>query len=332
MTRKRFTQAVNEAFLEEMERDPRVILFGEDVEISLFGDTRGLRERFGPDRIRDTPISEALLTGMAVGAALAGYRVVCHLMFANFLYTGMDAIANQAAKLRLMTGGKARMPIVYYAAYGGGSSTAAQHSDSPHPLLMNLSGVNVVAPATPADAKGLLKAAIRSDGPTVFLAPRLRGGTTGDVPDGDHLVPLGQATVHREGTDLTIVSIGSTLNHAMTAADALAKDGIQAEVIDPRTLAPLDEDAIVRSVQKTGRLVVVDEARDRCSAASHIAAIVVDRAFASLKSPIKRVTTPDTALPFAPKLERALLPDAGKVIAACRGVFDHQGDSRCRTN
>jgi pyruvate dehydrogenase E1 component beta subunit len=321
MAKKRLTQALNEAFVEEMERDQRVILFGEDVEISMFGDTRGLHDKFGSRRIRNTPICEATLTGMAVGAALAGYRVVCHMMFSNFLYTGFDAIANQAAKLRLMTGGQVRLPIVYFAAYGGGSSTAAQHSDTPYPLLMNLGGINVIVPSTPADAKGLLKAAIRDDNPSVFLMHRLRGSTLGEVPDGDHVQPLGVAAVHRPGTDVTIVSIGGVLPHALRAAETLEQRGISAEVIDPRTLVPFDESGLMASVNKTGRVVIVDEARERCSAASQVSAIVGERAFSALKAPIRRVVTPNTSLPYAPNLEKTLLPDADKIVTAVTEIM-----------
>jgi acetoin:2,6-dichlorophenolindophenol oxidoreductase subunit beta len=321
MARTRMTQAINQAYFEEMERDPRLILFGEDVELSIFGDTRGLHARFGAARVRNTPISEAALTGMAVGAAMAGNPVICHLMFSNFLYTGFDAIANQAAKLRLMTGGQARLPVTFVAAIGGGTSTAAQHSDTPYPLLMNLGGLQVAVPATPADAKGLLKTALRGTQPTVFLIPRVRGGVSGEVPDGDHAVEFGRATVHRQGRDVTIVAMGATVSHALAAAEALQVDGIDAEVVDPRTLVPLDETAILDSVAKTGRLIVVDEARDRCSAASHIAAVVADRGFASLRGPIRRITVPDTSLPYAPALEKALLPDPAKIVAAARDLL-----------
>ncbi|MGA2511409.1 MAG: alpha-ketoacid dehydrogenase subunit beta, partial [Candidatus Acidiferrales bacterium] len=193
MPRKRYIQAINEALFEEMERDPKVIVFGEDVELAIFGDTRGLLERFGRDRIRNTPICEATLAGMAVGAAITGYRVVLHMMFSNFIYTGFDAIANQMAKLRLMTGGQVELPITVIAGYGGGRSTAAQHSDTPHPLLMNLGGLNVLVPATPADAKGLLKQAIRGRNPSFFLEASGRGGDSGEVPDGEYTVSFGEA-------------------------------------------------------------------------------------------------------------------------------------------
>ena len=300
MAKKRLIQAINEALVEEMERDPRVILFGEDVKISLFGDTKGLAERFGEQRVRNTPISETVMTGMAVGAAAAGYRVVCHMMFANFLYTGFDAIANQAAKLRYMTAGQIRLPLVYMAVMGAGRSAGAQHSDVPYPMLMNLGGIKVAVPSTPADAKGLLKAAIRDDNPVVFLQPARRGGEQGDVPDGEHLVALGTPTSSAPETDVTVVAIGAMVRHALRAAEMLTSEGISVEVIDPRTLFPLDEETILRSVRKTGRLVVVDEARTTCSAASEIAAIAAEKAFHSLKAPVRRVTVPDVAIPYSP--------------------------------
>jgi pyruvate dehydrogenase E1 component beta subunit len=323
MTRKRMIHAINDALREEMARDERVILFGEDVGISIFGDTRGLQKEFGPDRVRNTPISESLLTGMAVGAAAAGYRVVCHLMYANFLYTGYDAIANQAAKLRLMTGGQVRLPIVFMAVSGGGRSSAAQHSDSPHPSLMNLGGLYVVCPATPADAKGLLKAAIRSDDPVVFLQPASRGGDLGDVPDDDIVLPLGHASIARPGRDVTVVAIGSMVRLALKAAEVLAERGTSVEVIDPRTLFPLDKRSILASVAHTHRLVIVDEARDTCSAASHVAAVVADEGFASLRAPIRRVTVQDVPMPYSPPLERAVIPDVDMVVAAVDAVVSY---------
>jgi pyruvate dehydrogenase E1 component beta subunit len=302
-----------------------VIVFGEDVELAIFADTLVLLDIFGRDRIRNTPICEATLTGMAVGAAASGYRVVLHMMFANFVYTGFDAIANQMAKLRLMTGGQMRLPITVLAGYGGGRSSAAQHSDTPYPLLMNLGGINVVTPASPADAKGLLKSAIRSDDPAFFLEAGGRGAEMGEVPDGEHMVPLGKAATLQEGGDVTIVAIGTMVRHALAAARELAEQGIAAEVIDPRTLVPLDADAILRSVRKTGRLIAVDEARDRCSAASHIAAIVADEAFDALRGPVKRVTVPNVAMPYAPNAERRVQPDAAKIAAAALELLGRNG-------
>lgn len=320
MSRKRYTHAINEALNEEMARDPNVILFGEDVELAIMGDARGLAERFGRERVRNTPICEATLTGMAVGAAMAGSRVILHMMFSNFIYTGFDAIANQMAKLRLMTGGQARMPITVIAAYGGGGSNAAQHSDSGYPVLMNVGGVNVVLPATPADAKGLLKEAIRGDDPTFFLEAIGRGGEMGEVPDGDYTVPFGKASIARAGKDLTVIAIGSMLKPALEAVQKLAAAGVDAEVIDPRTLVPLDEDAFVASARKTGRVVVVDEARDTCSAASHIAAVLADKAFDALRAPVKRVTVRNVCIPYAANAEQRVLPHAEAIEHACLSI------------
>jgi pyruvate dehydrogenase E1 component beta subunit len=272
-----------------------------------------LSQEFGPARIRNTPISEALITGMALGAAAAGHRVIAHLMFSNFMYTGFDSIANQASKLRYMTGGQVNFPVTYIAAYGGGKSIAAHHSDTPYPLLMNLGGINVVVPSTAFDAKGLLKTCIRGNDPSFFLEAGGRGGEMGEVPDEDYTIPLGKGVIRIEGADVTIVAIGSMVKLAMTAATGLNKDGISAEVIDPRTLVPLDEDMILSSVKKTGRLVIVDESRDRCSAASHIAAVVADRAFNDLKAPIKRVTVANVAMPYAPNLERLVMPSVDRI-------------------
>jgi pyruvate dehydrogenase E1 component beta subunit len=314
MAKRRLIQAINDTLFEEFRRDSSVILFGEDVEISLFGDTRGLSQEFGPARIRNTPISEVLITGMALGAAAAGHRVIAHLMFSNFMYTGFDSIANQASKLRYMTGGQVNFPVTYIAAYGGGKSIAAHHSDTPYPLLMNLGGINVVVPSTAFDAKGLLKTCIRGNDPSFFLEAGGRGGEMGEVPDEDYTIPLGKGVIRIEGADVTIVAIGSMVKLAMTAATGLNKDGISAEVIDPRTLVPLDEDMILSSVKKTGRLVIVDESRDRCSAASHIAAVVADRAFNDLKAPIKRVTVANVAMPYAPNLERLVMPSVDRIL------------------
>ncbi len=320
MARIRYIQAINEALFEEMDRDPSIIVMGEDVELAIFGDTRGLLERFGPNRIRNTPICEATLTGMALGVTAAGYHVVVHMMFANFIYTGFDAIANQIAKIRLMTGGQIDLPITIIAGYGGGASNAAQHSDSAHPSLMNLGGINVAMPSNSADAKGLLKTALRSRNPCFFLEASTRGGQLGDVPEGEHLVPLGKAAIAREGKDVTVVTVGSMVKPSLEAAVALEEDGISAEVLDLRTVVPIDKEAILNSIAKTGRLVAVDESRDRCGAGSHIAAIAADKGFASLKAPIKRVNIPNVAIPYAPAAEAAVLPNADKIRAAALGI------------
>lgn len=321
MSRQRMIQAINEALREEMARDESIVLFGEDVRASIFGDTRGLHEAFGPQRVRDTPISETVMSGMAIGAAAAGARVICHFMFANFLYTGFDAIANQAAKLRYMTNGQVKLPVVFIASGSGGRSSAAQHSDSVHPLFMNLGGIFVATPSTPADAKGMLKAAIRGNNPVVFLVPGARGGTLGDVPDGDHIVEVGKANVRRVGNHITLIAIGSMVQPALQAAEKLSEEDVDVEVIDPRWLVPLDTDTILASVAKTGRVVVVDEARDSCSAASQIAAIVADKGFRDLRAPVRRVTVSDVAIPYSPALEKVVIPTAETIVSACRSTL-----------
>jgi len=316
MARIRLIQAIHDAIVEEMTRDPKVIVYGEDVELSIVGDLRGVHEQFGHDRIRNTPICEATLTGMAVGLAAAGYHVVVQMMFSNFMYTGMDSIGNQMSKLRLMTGGQLELPITIIATIGGGSANAAQHSDTAYPMLMNLGGLNVAVPATPADAKGLVKTAIRSRNPSFILEPNGRGGELGDVPDGEHLVPFGKAAVRREGDAATVVAIGRMLKPALAAATALESEGV--EVLDPRTLVPFDADRVLRSVKKTGHLVVVDEARECCSAASQIAAVVAEQGFHWLQGPIRRVTTPNVAIPYAPNAEAHVIPDGPRIAAAVR--------------
>ena len=320
MARKRLIHAANEALFEEMERDEKIILFGEDVEISMFGDTVGLHKKFGSDRVRNTPISEATIAGMAIGAATSGYLPILHMNFSNFIYTGFDAIANQMAKLQLMTNGQIELPITVIAGMGGGRSTAAQHSDTPYPLLMNIGGVEVVTPATPEDAKGLLKSAIRSDNPTFYLEPGGRGGESGEVPDEDYVTPLGQAAILNEGEDVTIITMGSMVKPSLRAADKLEKDGLSVEVVDCRSLVPLDTETLLNSVRKTGRLVVVDEARDMCSAASHIAAVAAEQAFEALSAPIQRVTVPDVSMPYAPPVEKFLLPDVTKITQAVQKI------------
>lgn len=322
MARKRYIQAINDVFLQEMERDPNIILFGEDVKLAIFGDTREVYRHFGPERVYNTPICEATLAGMAVGAAAAGRRVILHLMFGNFIYTAFDAIANQMAKLRMMTGGQMELPITVVAGYGGGRSLAAQHSDTPYPALMHVGGVNVAVPATPADAKGLLTTAIRGSNPTFFLEASGRGGDSGEVPDGDYLVPFGQVATAREGKDVTIVAVGTMVRPALNAANELAEQGVSAEVVDVRTLVPLDEDGIAAAVCKTGRLVIVDEAKDRCSAASQISALMADRCFGALRAPIKRVTTPNVSMPYSPVAEMAIFPTAEKIVAAAMRTME----------
>lgn len=323
MARMRYTEAINQTLLEEMERNQDIVLFGEDIVLSIFGDTRGAFEKFGPERVRNTPICEATLAGMAVGAAATGRRVVFHLFFTNFIYTAMDAIGNQMSRLKLMSGGQTDLPITVLAVYGGGASNAAQHSDAIPPSLLNVGGIDVCAPATPADAKGLLTTSLRSNNPTFFLTGAALGATAGEVPDGDYAVPLGKASVLQEGRDVTLVTIGSMIRVTQQAAKALAEDDISAEVIDMRSLVPLDEDAVLDSVAKTGRLVVVDEGRERCSAASEIAAMVAERGFGSLRAPIARVASPNVSLPYAPNAEAAVMPSADRIADTARNVVGH---------
>lgn len=329
--KKRYAAAINEALHEEMERDPRVVLFGEDVEASMFGDTAGLLDRFGRDRVKNTPISEQALAGMTVGMAASGYRPVLHLMFGNFVYTAMDAIGNQMARIRLMTGGQMELPLTVIAVYGGGRSSAAQHSDAPHPVLMNIGGINVLMPTSPADAKGLLKTAVRDNNPCFFLEAGGRGGEMGEVPDGEHLVPLGSASILREGRDVTLVSIGTTMRHTRPAVDSLVADGIDVELIDPRTVVPLDYASIIESVRKTGHLVVMDEARDACSAASQICAVIAGQAFSALKAGPMRITVPDVSLPYAPVAERSLIPNPDRIERQVRALLGRAPKQQART-
>lgn len=328
MAKKRMVQAINEAITEEMERDGSIMVMGEDVHISPVGDTRGLIERFGAARVRNTPISESVMSGMAVGAAATGSRVICHLFYGNFIYTGFDAIANQAAKLRYMLGGQVKLPILYMAMIGGGRSVAAQHSDSMHPMLMNLGGIKIVMPASPGDAKGLVKAALRDDNPVFLLQAAGRGGELGEVPDGDYTIPLGRAEEKRAGDDVTVVAIGSMVKPALKACDELAARGIAVSLIDPRTVVPMDYDAILASVARTGRLVVVDEARKSCSAASEIAATVAERGFHLLKAPIGRVAVEDVAIPYSPVLEKAVIPDAARIVDAVLKITVSRGGAQ----
>jgi pyruvate dehydrogenase E1 component beta subunit len=317
MAQRRIIEAINDALTEEMEREERLVVFGEDIEISMFGDTKGLLQRFGPSRVRNTPISETLMSGMAVGAAAAGYRVFCHMMYANMFYTGFEGIANQAAKLPYMTGGQVKLPIVFFGLMGGGRSVGAQHSDTNHPMFVQLGGLKVVVPSMPADAKGLLKAALRDDGPVVYLQPGGRGPERAEVPDGEFVTPLGVADVKRPGRDITVVAIGSMVRRALSAAEKLSGEGIDCEVIDPRSLVPLDMKAILESVKKTGHLIVADEARLACGTASEIVAAVVEAGFSYLQRPPVRVAVRDVPMPFAPVLEREVIPNEERII---RGI------------
>lgn len=304
---------------EEMARDERVIIMGEDISLYAAGGAYG---DIDPKRIRSTPISENGFAGMAVGAAITGLRPIVDLTIANFVYLASDAIINQAARLRYMTGGQFSVPVVFRASMWHNQSNAAQHSDRPYPMFMNVPGLKIVVPATPSDAKGLLKAAIRDDDPVLMFEDNDLWGMKEDVPtDTDFIVPIGKAAVSQEGTDVTIISVAGCLKPSLAAAKLLAVDGISAEVVDLRTLVPLDTDAILNSLGKTGRIVIVDYAHRTCSAASEIAAIVAEEGFDLLKKPIRRVVTPDIPIPFSPPMEKPLYPNKDTIAAAARSLM-----------
>jgi acetoin:2,6-dichlorophenolindophenol oxidoreductase subunit beta len=313
-----FTTAMAEALAQVMREDESVVVLGEDVAISVIGGTRGLIDEFGPERIVNTPISEATFVGMCVGAAAAGLRPVVDLMVGSFFYISMDQLANQAAKLRYMSGGQVSLPIVYFTASGPSGSAAAQHSENPHPMIMNVAGLKVVMPSTPYDAKGLMIAAVRDDDPVVYFQDAVLGGTRGPVPEEAYEVPIGVGDVKRVGKDVTIVAIGATVPVALKAAQTLETEGVSAEVVDPRTLVPMDNDLILESVAKTGRLVVCDSARLTCSAASEIAATVAERGFDLLKAAPVRVAWENVPMPFSPVLEQRVLVDQDRVLTAVR--------------
>lgn len=326
--------AIGEAMRQAMEADPAVIVLGEDVvggagrgglkENSMggsFGATKSLFPLFGPNRVRDTPISEAGFVGAAVGAAAAGLRPVVDVMWADFTGLAFDQIYNQAGKMSYMFGGQARLPITIRVAMGSGLSAGAQHSGTLYSIYTHLPGIKVVVPSTAHDAKGLLLESIFDDSPVIFFEHLKLYVTQGAVPEQPYRIPLGVADVRRRGTDVTIVAIAAMVGRALEAADALAGDGISAEVIDPRTLSPLDEEAILSSVEKTGGLVVVDESPPHCCVASEVAAIVAEKAFDSLNGPVGRVTAPDTPVPFAPSLEDAYAPSVQGIVDAVRTIY-----------
>ena len=314
-----YFEAVFEAEREEMTRDERVILIGEDL--GLYEKT-GLLTGFGPSRIRSAPISENGFVGMAVGAAMTGLRPIVDLTIASFCFVAADQLVSQAAKSRYMFGGQTDVPLVVRSAMWHGGSNAAHHSDRPYPMFMNVPGLKIAVPATAYDAKGLLKAAVRDDDPVLLFEDKNLWFRPGPVPEEDTVVPLGVADVRREGGDATVVAIGSTVGPALEAAEELSAEGCSVEVIDPRTLVPLDKRAILESVAKTGRLVVVDLANKTCGAAAEIAAIAAEEVFDALTAPIVRVTTPDVHIPFSPPLEKPLYPDKEKIVAALRRVLD----------
>ncbi|HLI09713.1 MAG TPA: alpha-ketoacid dehydrogenase subunit beta [Ktedonobacteraceae bacterium] len=330
-----YAQAINEALRQEMRRDPRVILMGEDVAGGatvtgfeeddawggVLGVTKGLVQEFGRSRVLDTPITEAGFIGAAVGAAATGLRPVVELMFVDFFGVCWDQIFDQGAKLRYMFGGKASCPLVIRTMIGAGMGAAGQHSGCHYSVFTHMPGIKTVLPSTPADAKGLLAAAIRDNDLVVVFENKILYNTSGEVPEGEYVIPLGKADIKREGNDVTIVAISRMVQQALAAAEALEAAGISAEVVDPRTLSPLDEETILNSVAKTHRLIVVDEDNPRCSAATDIAALVADKAFSELDAPIKLVTAPHTPVPFSPPLEQFYIPSPERIVATVQEIM-----------
>ena len=313
-----YIAAIAEAIQEEMARDDTVLYFGQNIATT---ENDPFLQAFGPDRVRVTPISETAEIGMAVGAAFAGYRPVVELYMAEFMLVAMDQVVNEAPRFHYMSGGQVKVPIVLKAGYGFTAGWAGQHTGSIYGMFVGVPGLKVAVPATAADAKGLMTTAIRDDNPVAFFHHYLLTLEHGDVPEGEHAIPFGQANVVREGKDVTIVAIGWLLGKALVAAEQLEAEGVSAEVIDPRTLSPLDTATILQSVDKTGRLVVVDQSTRHGSVAAVIAAEVASEGFSSLKAPIRLVTALDATIPYSQPMEEYLLPDEAKIVAAVQHVL-----------
>ena len=314
--RMSYLEAIVQAQIEEMERDERVIMMGEDVAIYGSG---ALVQRFGPKRVWAMPISENSFAGVGIGAAITGLRPIIDFNVASFMYLASDQIINQASKLRYMTGGQVKVPAVFRVCMFYGAALAAQHSDRPYPLFMNVPGLKIISPTSPSDVKGLLKSAVRDDDPVMFFEDTKLWPLKEDVPtDPDHLVPIGKAAIKRSGSDVTIVAVSGAMRPTLAAAKTLGEEGISAEVLDPRTLKPLDFDSIIKSVAKTGRLVLVENAHRMVNASSEIAAVVCEEAFESLKRPIVRLTAPDVHVGFSPALEQGLYPQEDQIVAAVK--------------
>lgn len=318
-----FAQAVNEALHEEMERDQSVLMIGEDVATAggVYKLTEGLLARFGPERVIDTPISEAGIVGLGIGAAMTGMRPVVEIMFGDFMALAMDQLVNQAAKAHYMSGGKWQVPLVIRTTMGAGRRIAAQHSQSLHAWVSHIPGLKVVIPSSPYDAKGLLKTAIRDNNPVVFLEDKMMYRDKGPVPDETYTLALGAAAVKRPGEDVTLIATSSMVSVALKAAEQLAAEGISAEVVDPRTLTPLDEDTLVQSVVKTSRCIVIDEGYQRFGASAELAALVSNKAFYYLDAPVQRLGAMDVPIPFSPVLEDQTIPNEALVIQTVRRLI-----------
>lgn len=323
MAKMSYVEALRDGMRVAMKADPAVFLAGEDVGIfgGCFGQTQGLFDEFGPKRVVDTPISETAIIGLATGAAAVGLRPIVEIMFVDFMGVCLDELFNQAAKMRYMFGGKIQVPMVVRAPCGAGFSAAAQHSQSIESWFAHIPGIKVVMPGSPADAKGLMLAAIRDNNPVMYLEHKALFTMEGEVPEGEYEVPLGKADVKREGNDVTLVCWSAMVNKCLEAAKALEADGISAEVLDLRTITPLDTEAVIASVQKTNRAVIVHEAVGTGGFGGEVAAVIADKAFDYLDAPVKRVTAPDTPVPFSPVLEQAFIPQPDKIVAAVKELF-----------
>ena len=317
-----FGEALREALQEEMRRDETVFVLGEDIALhgGDFGVTKGLLDEFGEKRVRDTPISETAIIGLSLGAASVGMRPVAEIMFSDFLGVCMDQILNQVSKMRYMSGGQVKTPVVIRTAFGAGISAGPQHSQSPEAFFVHIPGLQVVMPSTPYDAKGLLKTAIRNDNAVIFFEHKLLYGVKGDVPEQEYLIGFGEADIKRSGTDVTIVATGLMVKEALAAAETLEKDGLAAEVIDPRTLVPLDEKTLINSVRKTGRVVVVHEAWKRGGFGAEIAAMIMEEAMDYLDAPVKRVGGLNVPTPFSPALEKYVVPNENDIVKAVKEI------------
>jgi len=313
-----YGEAIATAIIEEMQRDSNVIFYGQNMGMT---ERDPMLKMFGKDRIRITPISETAELGVAIGAALTGLRPIVELWMSEFMLVAFDQVLNEAPRLRYMSGGQVKVPVVFKAGYGFAAGWAGQHSNSLYHLFMGTPGLKVALPSTPADAKGLMKAAIRDDNPVVYLQHFLLTLEKGEVPDGDYLIPFGVADVKRAGGDVTIVATCWMVQKSLAAAEMLAKEGISADVIDPRTIAPLDVNTIVNSVRKTGHLVLVDQAPRHGSVAVVIAGEIAEHAFSSLRAPVRLVTAADTPVPFSEPLEKFVLPDETKIVQAVKSVL-----------
>ena len=318
-----FAEALNHAHKLEMQRDPNIYVAGEDVGTygGIFGVTGGLLDEFGDSRVRDTPITESAIIGSAVGAAAGGLRPVIELMFVDFIGVALDQLYNQAAKMKYMFGGKAKLPIVLRATCGGGIGAAAQHSQCLEAWFMHIPGLKVVMPSTPYDAKGLLISAIRDDNPVVFLEHKMLYGVEQEGPEEAYAIPLGEADIKREGEDITVVASAQMVGRSLSAAEKLADDNINLEVVDPRSLSPLDEETILNSVKKTHRLLIVHEEVKFAGSGAEIAAVAAEKAFDYLDAPILRVAAPFTPVPFSPVLEAEFIPGEEKIIEAAKTMM-----------